>query len=120
MQLKTDTFDDVTVVHFLIDKLDAENSHAFKDEIAKIIGDTSKLVFEMSQTNFVDSSGLGCLLSCMRKLNTVGGELKICGMTKPVKMLFEMVRVHRIFDIYDSLEQALAAFKESKKTSAVR
>ena len=59
-----------------------------------------KVVFDLRELRFVDSSGLGAILSCLRQLNGKGGELKLCGMTKPVRALFELVRMHKIFDIY--------------------
>jgi anti-sigma B factor antagonist len=69
----------------------------------------SKVVFDLRQLRFVDSSGLGAILSCLRQLNAKGGDLKLCEMTKPVRALFELVRMHKIFDIYVTKEQALRA-----------
>jgi len=47
----------------------------------------------------------------LRQLNASGAELKLCGMSKPVRAVFELVRMHRIFDIYDTREQAVGAFQ---------
>jgi len=49
---------------------------------------------------------------CLRQLNATGGELKLCGMSKPVGAVFELVRMHRIFDICGSKDDALRAFKQ--------
>ena len=65
----------------------------------------------LSHLRFVDSSGLGAMLSCLRQLNATGGDLKLCGMSKAVRSVFELVRMHRIFDIYDTREQAVSAFQ---------
>jgi anti-sigma B factor antagonist len=65
------------------------------------------VVLDMSALNFVDSSGLGALLSCLRAMNGKNGQLRLYGMTKPVRALFELVRMHRIFTIYNSREEAL-------------
>ena len=51
------------------------------------------------------------MLSCLRQLNAAGGDLKLCGMSKAVRAVFELVRMHRIFDIYDTREQAVSAFQ---------
>jgi anti-sigma B factor antagonist len=67
------------------------------------------VVFDLRELRFVDSSGLGAILSCLRQLNAKGGDLKLCEMTKPVRALFELVRMHKIFDIYVTKEQALRA-----------
>jgi len=69
----------------------------------------SKVVFDLRELRFVDSSGLGAILSCLRQLNAKGGDLKLCEMTKPVRALFELVRMHKIFDIYVTRGEALRA-----------
>jgi len=71
----------------------------------------SKLVIDLGRLRFVDSSGLGAFISCLRKLNAKGGDLKLCGMQKPVRAVFELVRMHRIFDIYATREEAVRAFQ---------
>jgi anti-sigma B factor antagonist len=68
-------------------------------------------VIDLSRLRFVDSSGLGAFISCLRKLNAKGGDLKLCGMSKQVRAVFELVRMHRIFDIFGTREEALRAFQ---------
>ena len=72
----------------------------------------AKVVFDMSTLRFVDSSGLGALLSCLRQLNSVGGDMNLCGMSKQVRALFELVRMHRIFDIFNTPEEAVRSFQQ--------
>jgi anti-sigma B factor antagonist len=59
----------------------------------------------------VDSSGLGAFISCLRKLNGKGGDLKLCGMSKQVRAVFELVRMHRIFEIFGTTDEAVHAFQ---------
>lgn len=89
--------------------LDAGNVKAFKDQIASTLSASSSVLIDMEQLNFIDSSGLGALLSCLRTMNNKNGQLKLFGMSKPVRALFELVRMHRIFSIYNTREEALAA-----------
>ena len=112
MELSAETVADVNIVTLPGEYLDASTVKEFKADIAQYTeGDTKKVVFDMSSLQFIDSSGLGAILSCLRKLNGAGGELKLCGMTKPVRALFELVRMHRIMDIYDTRDDAVNAFK---------
>jgi anti-sigma B factor antagonist len=111
MALVTKNLDDVVVVEVPGPSLDASNSKDFKNEVAPILESSRKVIFNLEHLGFVDSSGLGSVLSCLRQLNSVGGDLKLCGMTKPVRTLFELVRMHRIFDIHNTCEEAVAAFK---------
>ena len=92
------------------DNLDASNAKEFKQNMAPVLTQNRKMIFDMSKLNFVDSSGLGALLSCLRQLHAAGGDLKLFGLTRPVRALFELVRMHRIFDIYDTREEAFNAF----------
>ncbi|HEY6333928.1 MAG TPA: STAS domain-containing protein [Blastocatellia bacterium] len=110
METHVDTVDEVTVLTIDGDSLDASNTKDFKEATGPVVERSTRLVFDLSRLRFVDSSGLGAILSCLRQLNASGGELKLCGMTKPVKALFELVRMHRIFDIFGTREEAVKAF----------
>jgi anti-sigma B factor antagonist len=109
MELTTEQVADITIVVLPGDQLDAGNAKEFKRDIAAVLEPCSKVVFDLRQLRFVDSSGLGAILSCLRQLNAKGGDLKLCEMTRPVRALFELVRMHKIFDIYVTKGEALQA-----------
>jgi len=100
----------IMIAHLPGPMLDASNAQELKSTMLNLLADKTRVVFDLSQLNFVDSSGLGVMLSCLRQLNAEGGELKLYGMTKPVRALFELVRMHRIFDIFNTSEEAIRAF----------
>jgi anti-sigma B factor antagonist len=110
MAIAYDTMGDVTVAVVPMEELDASNSAQFKGEVAPLLETTTKLVFDLSRLRFVDSSGLGAFISCLRKVNAKGGDVKLCGMSKQVRAVFELVRMHRIFDIYGTKEEAVRGF----------
>lgn len=91
------------------ENLDASNIKAFKDAIQPVLETNPAVLLDMSSLNFVDSSGLGALLGNLRTMNNKNGQLKLFAMAKPVQALFELVRMHRIFAIYNSREEALAS-----------
>lgn len=103
----TEATEKTSIVAFPMDSLDAANVKTFRDAIAPVLASREFVVLDMSPLNFIDSSGLGALLSCLRTMNTKSGQLRLFGMTKPVKALFELVRMHRIFAIYNSRDEAL-------------
>ena len=110
MVIAFDRMGDVTVAVVPMEELDAGNSAQFKNDVAPLLDATTKLVFDLSRLRFVDSSGLGAFISCLRKLNAKGGDVKLCGMSKQVRAVFELVRMHRIFDIFGTKEEAVRAF----------
>jgi len=112
MELMTERIGDVIVVALPGDMLDASNAKEFKRDIAPVLEPQAKVVFDLAELRFVDSSGLGAFLSCLRQLNATGGDLKLCGMTKPVRTLFELVRMHKIFDIVGTRDEALRSFTQ--------
>jgi anti-sigma B factor antagonist len=105
--------DDVAVATVPVEDLDAGNVTEFKRDMAPVLDSHLKLVLDLSRLRFVDSSGLGAFISCLRKLNARGGDLKLCGMSKQVRGVFELVRMHRIFDICATSEEAVRAFRPS-------
>jgi anti-sigma B factor antagonist len=102
---------DVAVVEIPVEELDASNAAELKRDIGPVLEANKKVVLDLSRLRFVDSSGLGAMLSCLRQLTGRGGDLRLAGMSKPVRALFELVRMHRIFDIYGTKEEAIRAFQ---------
>ncbi len=111
MEIVVDKVGDVAVVEIPVEELDASNTGELKHDIAPVLEANTKLVIDLSRLRFVDSSGLGAMLSCLRQLTAKGGDLKLSGMRKQVRAVFELVRMHRIFDIYDTREEAVRAFQ---------
>ncbi|MGE0702511.1 MAG: STAS domain-containing protein [Vicinamibacterales bacterium] len=110
MQLAIETVGTVAITAIPVDELDAGNAAEFKRDIAPLLEAYSNLVLDLSRLRFVDSSGLGAFISCLRKLNAKGGDLKLCGMTRQVRAVFELVRMHRVFDILATKDDAVRAF----------
>ncbi len=101
------------IVAFPVKNLDAGNVKAFREAVLPVTNENGTVLIDMSELKFVDSSGLGALLACMRAMNSKNGRLRLFGMTKPVRALFELVRMHRIFEIFDTLEEAMDSPSET-------
>ena len=90
--------------------LDARNAKAFRGEVENALNSHRHVVLDMGALTFMDSSGLGALLSCLRQVTGHGGDMKVCSLTPQVRAIFQLVRMHRLFDIYNTREEALKAF----------
>ena len=75
MEITVEQLNDVMVVVPMGKYLDASNAKEFKRNMATLLQPSAKVVCDMSQIEFVDSSGLGAIMSCLRQLNAAG-ELK--------------------------------------------
>lgn len=102
----------VAVVAFTRDSLDASNTKTFKEDIQPVLAQHQRILLDLEALQFVDSSGLGAMLSCLRTMHDKGGHMALCGMSKPVRTLFELVRMYRIFDIYANRSEALTVMDQ--------
>jgi anti-sigma B factor antagonist len=109
--MKSELVDGSCVLNWALDHLDAANSSTFRTESAQHIKTAKNVVLDLTGVTFIDSAGLGALLSVMRALGERGGEFKICCAPKAIQVLFELVRLHKILDIHETRAAALAAFK---------
>ncbi len=101
---------DVLVVELREDNLDASNVREFREAIQSLMQDRAQVVLDMAGVKFVDSSGLGALISCLRQANGRKGDLRLCELTRTVRALFELMRMHRVFTLHESRADAVASF----------
>jgi anti-sigma B factor antagonist len=101
---------DVLVIQVQGDNLDASNVRAFRERMQALIKDKAHVVLDMSNLKFVDSSGLGALISCLRETNGLKGDFRLSNMSRPVLALFELMRMHRVFSIHETAEGAVTSF----------
>ena len=114
MDFQIDQQDSATIVTFSGPSLDASNNREFVETFSPLMIPDARIVFNMCHLRFVDSSGLGSLMLCLRRLSASGGMLKLCGLSKSIQALFELVRMNRVFDIYPTTEEAVQALKSNQ------
>jgi anti-anti-sigma factor len=69
-----------------------------------------KFVIDFTDTGYIDSSGLGALVSISKKVREAGGDLRLAGLNEDLRSLFELTKLDTLFAIADTRAQALAAF----------
>lgn len=72
-------------------------------------GGVSRLVVDLSQVSFIDSTALGVLIGGVRRVNAAGGKMALVVATPPVQRVLSLTGLDRVFPIHDSREAALAA-----------
>lgn len=87
------------------------NRHELKKQVLDAVeaGD-KKFVIDFSSTGYIDSSGLGVLVSLSKKIVEAGGTLKLAGLNEDLRTLFELTKLDTLFTIADTTEQAIAGF----------
>lgn len=90
------------------ERLDAHNSSEFKDYLQRLLENgANKLILDLSAVRFIDSSGLGALLSGYKNAVLRHSGFMLAGLQPRVQSMFELTRLHRVFEIYPTLEDAL-------------
>ncbi len=88
-------------------RLDAVVAVAFREEMARLVDEGNKqIVFDMSHVNFIDSSGLGALVSVLKYLGDKG-RLHICCVSAGVMPVLKLTRMDRVLKLFESRSEAL-------------
>ena len=69
-----------------------------------------KFLVDFTRTGYIDSSGLGVLVSLTKKIRETGGELRLASLNDDLKTLFELTKLDTLFHIAPSADEALAGF----------
>ncbi len=89
-------------------RLDADSVEKRRQEITrKITADRCSVILNLSSVEFIDSTGLGFLVSLHQEIEKQNRKLIICEVSQQARLLFELTRLNHIFDIFDSEERAL-------------
>jgi anti-sigma B factor antagonist len=111
MNFKTETQNDVMVIYVREERLDAHNSDELKAEMLRLFDSGSKnILVDLKEVRFIDSSGLGSLVSGFKNAISHQGNLKLSSLQPQVKSMFELTRLHRVFEIFPSSAEALESF----------
>lgn len=111
MNIKREEQGTVVVMQIKEERLDAHNADELKQELGSLFeaGKTG-VVVDLKEVRFIDSSGLGALVSGFKNASARQADLKLSGLQSQVKSMFELTRLHRVFDIYTTIDEALVSF----------
>ncbi|MBT8400317.1 MAG: STAS domain-containing protein [Rhodothermia bacterium] len=120
MKFKTSDQYHATVLELKGKFLGSVDGDAFKQTITELKeSGKTKVVVDLSETEMIDSTGIGMLISALTTMRNAGGDVKIAGLKKRIKNLFLMTRLlGPVFDDYDSVDDALESFKDSEEAAS--
>ncbi|MCJ7872849.1 STAS domain-containing protein [Marinovum sp. 2_MG-2023] len=97
------------IVEVNAQRIDAAVAIQFKDMMrAETDGPTQRVILDLSQVEFIDSSGLGAIVAAMKQLGP-GRQLDLAGLTPNVDSVFRLTRMDTVFSLYPTLDAALMA-----------
>jgi len=93
-------------------EIDLYNAPEIKEKIKEEMNKGKvNIIINLDKVSYIDSSGIGVLISSLSNLKKVGGALKLINVYASVRKVFELTKLTSFFDIYDSESDAIAAFK---------
>jgi anti-sigma B factor antagonist len=111
MKASTRQVDGVTIVDLSGRITLGEGSVVLRDAVKDLLGKgQKKILLNLGDVSYIDSSGIGELVSAFTSVRNQGGELKLLHLTKKVHDLLQITKLYTVFDVKDDEAGAIAAF----------
>lgn len=108
--MKTEDKDGIAII-VADERLDALVASNLKNAVTKLSDEGKrKILIDMGQTKFIDSAGCGALVASLRVILRNKGDMKVARPSQQVQTLFELTRLHRVFEIFDDMDAAVRSF----------
>ena len=93
-----------------------EETDLFRDHVTDFIEQGNKnLIINLERLNYMNSSGIGAIITAHTSYQKNGGEVKLVGLSHNIQNLFAVTRLVEIFDVHDKLEDAIASYNTNSK-----
>lgn len=92
-----------------VSRFNAQTSLSVKQEIIDLYNDSNVVIINLLGIKFVDSAGFGTFISILKTAKERNGRLLFCNISREVQDLFEIMQLHIVFELFESLEDALAS-----------
>jgi len=110
MNLNLEKINGYSVLTIHDERIDAHNSGELKEYLLQMIdGGENRIIVQLGHVRFIDSSGLGALLSGNKHVVAKSGKFALSNIQQQVLSMFELTRLNRVFEIYADLNDAVNA-----------
>lgn len=111
MDYLQEVYEDVVVQYVDLTRATLKEADEFKYTLTKNIEQGyRKIVVDLSQCEFIDSTFLGALVVSLKKVTSLGGDLRLVGFHPSVHAMLELTRMHRVFESFPSKEEAVKSY----------
>lgn len=111
VQISSRTAGDVTIVDVAGKITLGEGSSALRDKVKELSASgIKKMLINLGDVNYIDSSGIGELVSAFTTVSNSGGALKLLNLTKRVQDLLQITKLYTVFEVFDSEDAALKSY----------
>jgi anti-sigma B factor antagonist len=111
MKIKEKMERNIAILTITGNMMGGPENNLLHEKVKSLMGDgINKVIIDLSKVKWMNSSGLGILMSCWGSLSKNGGNLKLAGVTEKVKSLLIITQILQFFENYETVERALASF----------
>ncbi len=112
MQMTCQTKNGIGVIS-IDGSMNASNVDEYKEQFSRWLDDEKdikNIVANLAGVDNIDSSGLGALLGSLKKIADRSGDMRVCCLQKKPRIVFEITRAYKMFEIFDTEEEALGSY----------
>jgi anti-sigma B factor antagonist len=113
LRMSTRTVEDVLVVDCSGRLVFGEESASLRDMVKKLLTNSPKVVMNLREVSYIDSGGLGTLVSLFTTARSAGGAVKLASLSQRVGDLLQITKLHTIFEVFDNEQTAARSFREN-------
>jgi len=95
----------------IVGRLDAYNAPELKAKFEQLASQSPYFIFDMQGCEFIDSTGLGMIVACLKSASQAGGDIRLVKLQDKPKMVFEITRAYRIFQFFDDIDTAMDSYE---------
>ncbi len=111
MDFKAEKQNDVAIVHVYLTRATLARAVKFKEFVDEIIKEgTKKIIIDLTLCEYIDSTFLGALVSLLKKVNSLGGDVRLVYSKEAPSLVFIITRMDKVFKIFSTLNEALESF----------
>lgn len=112
LRMSTRTLDGALVVDCSGRLVFGEESASLRDTVKKLLAETPRVVLNLQEVNYIDSGGLGTLVSLYTTARNAGGAVKLASLSQRVGDLLQITKLLTIFEVFEDEEKAAKSFNK--------
>jgi len=112
LKLSTRDINGVTIIDLSGRIVFGDESAMLRDKVKSLIPTNSRIILNLAQISYIDSGGIGTMVSLFTSARAAGGDIKLVNLTKRVGDLLQITKLITVFEAYDNESQAVQAFAQ--------
>lgn len=99
------------VIHTITGRLDGDTPELLRSRLKELVDENPHIIIDCGGLEYMGSMGLGVLVAALKQVIRKKGDIRIASPTSAVRMMLELTRTDKIFQVHDTVEAAVLSFK---------